>query len=68
MVNEQPVTLSLKEFQLLALLAQNPNTVFSSEQLFQSLWGMESLGDHRTVMVHISNIRRKIEQDPTNPV
>jgi len=68
MVNEKPVTLSPKEFQLLALLAQNPNTVFSSEQLFQSLWGMESLGDHRTVMVHISNIRRKIEKDPPHPI
>jgi len=67
-VNEQLVTLSPKEFQLLALLAQNPNTVFSSEQLFKTLWGAESLGDHRTVMVHISNIRRKVEQDPTKPV
>ena len=68
MVNEKPVTLSPKEFQLLALLAQDPNAVFSSEQLFQSLWGMESLGDHRTVMVHISNIRRKIEKDPPHPI
>ncbi len=66
-VNEQLVDLSPKEFQLLALLAQKPNTVFSSDDLFQTLWGTESLGDHRTVMVHISNIRKKIEQNPGNP-
>ena len=66
--DKKPVSLSPKEFQLLTLLAKNPNTVFSSEDLFQSLWGAKSFGDRRTVMVHISNIRRKIEQDPTNPV
>ncbi|MGI6227606.1 MAG: response regulator [Peptococcales bacterium] len=64
----QLVALSPKEFQLLSLLAQNPNTVFSSEQLFQLLWGMESLGDNRTIMVHISNLRKKIERDPANPI
>lgn len=66
--NEKPITLSPKELQLLVLLAQNSGTVFSREQLFKSLWGTDSLGDHRTVMVHISNIRRKIEQDPANPI
>jgi DNA-binding response OmpR family regulator len=57
--NGQDVILPPKEFQLLTLLAQNPNTTFSNEQLFQSLWGSESFGDHRTVMIHISNIRKK---------
>ena len=66
-VDGQPITLSPKEFQLLKLLAQNPNCIYSSEDLFQEIWGQDSLGDHRTVMVHISNIRRKIEKDPTNP-
>ena len=65
--NDEQVILSPKEFQLLALLAENPNTVFSSEALFQALWDLESNGDNRTVMVHISNIRKKIEQDPTKP-
>ncbi|OEF98142.1 response regulator transcription factor [Desulfuribacillus alkaliarsenatis] len=60
------IDLSPKEFQLLALLAQTPNVIFSSEQIFQSLWGADSMGDHRTVMVHISNIRKKIELDPSN--
>jgi DNA-binding response OmpR family regulator len=64
----QDIILPPKEFQLLTLLVQNPNIVFSTEQLFQSIWGSESFGDHRTVMVHISNIRKKIEQDPRNPI
>lgn len=66
--NEQSITLTPKEFQLLALLVENPNKVFSNELLFQSLWHKESLGDHRTIMVHISNIRKKIEIDPAKPV
>ena len=52
---------------MLALLAQNPNIVFNSEQLYQTIWNTESYGDYRTLMVHISNIRKKIEQDPKNP-
>lgn len=66
--NGKSVVLSPKEYQLLVLLAQNPNAVLSNEQLFQSLWGTDSFGDYRTVMVHISNIRKKIEQDPKNPL
>ncbi len=66
--NGQDVILSPKEFQLLVLLAKNSNTIFSNEELFQSLWGKDSFGDHRTLMVHISNIRKKIEQDPKNPL
>lgn len=66
-VNDQDAVLSPKEFQLLVLLAQNPNVVFSNEQLFESIWGSESFGDYRTVMVHISNIRKKIEKDPKKP-
>ena len=67
-VNREEVILSPKEFQILALLAQNPNTVFSNEQIYQSLWHSDSLGDYRTIMVHISNIRKKIEGDPKNPI
>lgn len=66
-LDRKEVILSPKEFQLLALLAQNPNIIFSSEELFQSLWGAESLGNYSTIMVHISNIRKKLEQEPKNP-
>jgi len=65
--NGHEVILSPKEFQLFALLTQNPNVVFSSEQLFQALWNTDSFGDYRTIMVHISNIRKKIEKVPKNP-
>lgn len=66
-VNGENVFLSPKEFQLLELLAKNPNVVFSNKQLFQALWGNDCIGDYRTIMVHISHIRKKIEQDPRNP-
>lgn len=67
-ISGQDVSLSPLEFRLLAFLAQNPGTVFSNEELYQALWGNESFGDYRTIMVHISNIRKKIESDPRSPV
>ncbi|WP_080844237.1 response regulator transcription factor [Cytobacillus gottheilii] len=65
--NGKEVTLSTKEFLLLCFLAENPNRVFSLEHIFDQIWGEESLGDYRTVMVHISNLRKKIEKDPSKP-
>ncbi|MCM3412219.1 response regulator transcription factor [Metabacillus litoralis] len=62
------VPLSTKEYQLLCLLAEHPNRVYSVEDLFELIWGEESLGDHRTVMVHISNLRKKIEPIPADPM
>ncbi|WAA11032.1 response regulator transcription factor [Fervidibacillus albus] len=59
--------LPAKEFQLLTFLAMHPNRVFSTEQLFQQIWGEYGVNDFRTVMVHISNIRKKIEPDPNHP-
>jgi two-component system, OmpR family, response regulator VicR len=61
------VNLSAKEYKLLYILANHPNRVYNVEQLFQTVWGEDSLGDNRTVMVHISNLRKKIEKDPANP-
>ena len=61
------VYLSKKEFGLLAYMAQHVNRVVSVDTLFQLIWGMESVEDTRTVAVHISNLRRKIEIDPANP-
>lgn len=63
----QNITLSPKEFQLLSYLAKNPNQVFSNEELYNVLWGTDSLGDYRTIMVHISNIRKKIDINDKNP-
>lgn len=62
------VILPHMEFKLLLLLAQNPNTVITYEELYKELWQMESYGDYRTLLVHVSNIRRKIEKDPKNPL
>lgn len=66
-VNDDPIALFAKELQLLILFVKHPNQVFSVEQLYSQIWGAESFGDTRTVMVHISNLRKKIEIDPANP-
>lgn len=56
-----------KEFELLRFLAQNPNYVYSKEQLFEKIWGYDYIGDPATVAVHINRIREKIEQDSNTP-
>ncbi|MFI3200907.1 MAG: response regulator transcription factor [Eubacteriales bacterium] len=56
-----------KEFDLLTFLAENPNRVFSKEEIFTTIWGMQSLGDIATVTVHIKKIREKVEFDSANP-
>lgn len=61
------VNLPQKEFDILIYLAQNPNRVFGREELFERIWGLDSLGDSATVTVHIGRIREKIESDPSNP-
>ncbi len=62
---EKPFT--TKEFDLLAFLAENPNHVFTKEEIFRKIWDMESVGDIATVTVHIKKIREKIEKDNANP-
>ncbi|MEH7335524.1 response regulator transcription factor [Neobacillus drentensis] len=66
-VNNQKVALTAKEFDLLLYLAQHPNRVFSKEDLFETIWGLDSSGDITTITVHIRKIRGKIEKDPSNP-
>ncbi len=56
-----------KEFDLLTFLAQNPNHVFTKEDLFKEIWDMESIGDIATVTVHIKKIREKIEKQSSKP-
>ena len=56
-----------KEFDLLTFLAENPNHVFSKEELFRKIWNMESVGDIATVTVHIKKIREKVEFDTSKP-
>lgn len=66
-VNNLEVILTTKEFDILSFLALHPNHVFSKEQLFEKIWGIDSLGDISTVTVHIRKIREKIEADPSDP-
>lgn len=66
-INKNEIPLTNKEFELLVFLASNPNIVFSKDQLFDKIWGMESMGDTATVTVHIKRIREKIEEDLSTP-
>ena len=67
-VDGKPVALSLKEFELLYLLASHRNRVFTREQLLELIWGYEYSGETRTVDVHVRNLRKKIEADPDHPL
>jgi two-component system response regulator VicR len=67
-VNDKPVSLSSKEFEVLKFLATHPNRVFTREEIFHNVWGYNEYGDINTVTVHISKIREKIEEDPSHPV
>lgn len=60
-------TFTTKEFDLLTFLAENPNHVFTKEELFREIWDMDSIGDIATVTVHIKKIREKIEADTAKP-
>ncbi len=66
-VNDEEINLTSKEFDILLLLAKSPNRVFSKNEIFERIWGFDSLGDISTVTVHIRKIREKIEPDPPNP-
>jgi two-component system response regulator RegX3 len=66
-VEGRAVNLTRSEFKLLALLAAEPERVFSRRQIMQHLWESSYVGDQRACDIHVSNIRRKIERDPTRP-
>lgn len=66
-IDEKEVNLTVKEFDLLELLMNNPNKVYSREKLLNDVWGYEYLGDVRTVDVHVRRLREKIEKTPSEP-
>lgn len=66
-INGEEKQFTTKEFDLLTFLAENPNHVFSKEELFRRIWDMESIGDIATVTVHIKKIREKIEMNTNKP-
>ena len=66
-INGEEKAFTSKEFDLLTFLAQNPNHVYTKEELFSKIWDMESIGDIATVTVHINKIREKIEFNTAKP-
>ncbi len=66
-VNGEEKQFTTKEFDLLTFLAENPNHVYTKEELFREIWDMDSIGDIATVTVHIKKIREKIETDTSKP-
>ena len=67
-VNGQPVTLPLKEFDLLEFLMRNAGRVLTRGQLIDRVWGADYVGDTKTLDVHVKRLRSKIEPDPSTPV
>jgi two-component system response regulator RegX3 len=66
-VNGIPVSLPLKEFELLEFLMRNAGRVLTRMQLIDRVWGSDYVGDTKTLDVHIKRLRAKIETDPANP-
>lgn len=65
--NNQAIQLTSKEFEILKMFIQNPNRVFTKAQIYNSIWKDEYFGDENVINVHIQRIRKKIEDDPSNP-
>lgn len=66
-IKGKEINLTAKEFDLLELLASNPDKVYSRENLLNIVWGYEYPGDARTVDVHIRRLREKVETNPSDP-
>lgn len=64
----EPISLPLKEFELLELLLRNTGRVLTRSQLIDRIWGSDYVGDTKTLDVHIKRLRAKIESDPGNPL
>jgi len=67
LVNNLPISLPLKEFELLEFLMRNSGRVLTRNQLIDRVWGSDYAGDTKTLDVHIKRLRSKIEKDPANP-
>ncbi|WP_274654744.1 response regulator transcription factor [Paenibacillus humicola] len=64
---DKEIVFTTKEYDLLLYLASHPNRVFTKDELFEQIWGLDALGDNATVTVHISRLREKIERNPSKP-
>lgn len=63
----EPVSMPLREFELLELFMHNRDRVLTRSQILDRIWGLDYIGDTKTLDVHVKRIRSKIETDPTNP-
>ena len=63
----EPVELTAKEFEILALLASSPGQVFTRNQIYEHIWGRDSSVDKNSIMVFMRKIREKIEDNPSQP-
>ncbi|MFC4597385.1 response regulator transcription factor [Cohnella hongkongensis] len=68
LVDGTPVPCPTLVYQLLLFFCKNPNRIFTKSELYERVWGVNSLSDDNTIMVHIHRIRERIEPDPGNPV
>ena len=67
-MNGKPLNFTSREFEIIKLLVENPRKIFSASQIFESVWKTPSLeSDMKTVIVYISNIRKKLGDDPVHP-
>ena len=60
---EEKIELSKTEYDILSALVRQPDEIILYRQLYKSVWGMEDFGDVRTLMVHVSNLRKKIDEN-----
>ncbi len=67
MKNGAELPLKNREYELLLFLMRHPGQVFSREDLYEMIWGLESMGDNVTVAVHMNRLREKVEDDPAHP-
>ena len=67
-INDDLISLPLKEFELLEFLVRNSGRVLTRAQLIDRVWGSDYFGDTKTLDVHVKRLRAKIETDPANPV
>lgn len=66
-IGGREILLKNKEYELLAFLMRHPDQIFGREDLYENIWGLESMGDNITVAVHMNRLREKTEADPQNP-
>lgn len=67
-IKKQEIILTAKEFEVLHLFMRHPDRVFNKDEIFNRIWGENTLGDTTTVTVHVRKIREKIEENPSDPV